>query len=266
MSFLIGLFAGVFGGLVGLGGGVVMVPLMTRFMALAQARAHGTSLAVVVVGGLSGAFAYALEGSVDYGAALILAVTASATARMGAHYCSVLPEWRLKRHFGCILVATAFLLVVKPYLEFLAVFSLTGWAAAAALAATGLATGFIAGLLGVGGGAFLIAGMVIFVGMSQHIAQGSSLLSMVPAAAVGAWAHWRRGNVETAILPGLASGILFGAFLGGVVANYLPEQTLRFIFAIVLTRLGVALIRKNLGQEKNESCETQGERDVPLRK
>lgn len=255
MSFLIGLIAGIFGGLVGLGGGVVMIPLMTRFMAVAQARAHGTSLAVVAVAGLSGAFAYALEGTVDYGAALILAVTASFTARMGAHYCSVLPEWKLKRHFGCILVAAAFFVAGKPYLEFLAIFSPTGLAAAAALAATGLVTGFIAGLLGIGGGAFLISGMVIFVGMSQHIAQGSSLLSMVPAAAVGAWAHWRRGNVEAAILPGLASGILIGAFLGGVVANYLPEQTLRIIFAIVLTWLGVDLIRKSRGPKKNEFCE-----------
>jgi hypothetical protein len=247
MSFLIGLIAGIFGGLVGLGGGVVMIPLMTRFMGVPQARAHGTSLAVVVAAGLSGAFAYALEGTVDYGAALILAVTASATARMGAHYCSVLPEWKLRRHFGCILVAAAFLLATKPYLEFLAVFSLTGWAAAAALAATGLVTGFIAGLLGIGGGAFMIAGMVIFVGMGQHLAQGSALLSMVPAAAVGAWAHWRRGNVEVSILPGLAAGILIGAFLGGTVANFLPEQTLRIVFAIVLTWLGVDLIRKNMG-------------------
>lgn len=247
MSFLIGLTAGIFGGLVGLGGGVIMIPMMTRFMAVPQARAHGTSLAVVVVAGLSGAFAYALEGTVDYGAALILAVTASATARIGAHYCALLPEWKLKRHFGCILVAAALLLASKPYLGALAVFSLAGWASVAALAATGLVTGFIAGLLGIGGGAFMIAGMVIFVGMSQHIAQGSSLLSMVPAAAVGAWAHWRRGNVETSILPGLAVGILIGAFLGGAVANSLPEQTLRIIFAIVLTWLGADLIRKNLG-------------------
>ena len=115
----------------------------------------------------------------------------------------------------------------------------------AALAATGLATGFIAGLLGIGGGAFLIAGMVLFVGMNQHIAQGSSLLSMVPAAAVGSWTHWRHGNVVTRILPGLATGIIIGAFLGGVAANHLPEQTLRVIFAVMLIWLGVDLIRKS---------------------
>jgi len=245
MSFLIGLIAGIFGGLVGLGGGVVMVPLMTRLLGISQASAHGTSLAVVVFAGLSGACAYAMEGTVDYKAALILAVTASLTARAGARCCAVLPAWKLKRYFGCILLVASALLVAKPHLGAMAIMSLTGWPAIAALAATGLATGFIAGLMGIGGGAFMIAGMVLFVGMGQHIAQGSSLLSMVPAAAVGSYTHWRHGNVITKFLPGLAFGVIIGAFLGGIAANHLPEQTLRVIFAVVLTWLGVDLIRKS---------------------
>ena len=245
MSFLIGLIAGLFGGLVGLGGGVVMIPLMTRLLGIPQARTHGTSLSVVFFAGLSGAGAYALEGSVDVTAALILAVTASFTARAGARYCAVLPAWKLKRYFGYVLLAVAVLLAAKPYLGALAVMSLTGAPAIAALAVTGLATGFIAGLLGIGGGAFLIAGMVLFVGMGQHTAQGSSLLSMVPAAAVGSWTHWRHGNVVTRILPGLATGIIIGAFLGGVAANHLPDQTLRVLFAVVLIWLGMDLIRKS---------------------
>ncbi|NPV06110.1 MAG: sulfite exporter TauE/SafE family protein [Syntrophaceae bacterium] len=245
MSFLVGLIAGAFGGLVGLGGGVVMIPMMTRFLGIAQPQAHGTSLAVVVFAGISGAWAYAREGTVDISAALILAVTASLTARLGAGYSSSLPEWKLRRYFGCVLVAVAALLPVKPFLGAMAVMSLTGAAAVAALAATGLATGFIAGLLGIGGGAFLIAGMVLFVGMGQHTAQGSALLSMVPAAAVGAWAHWRLGNVATRIVPGLAAGIILGAFMGGTAANHLPEQTLRVLFSVVLVWLGVNLIRKS---------------------
>jgi uncharacterized membrane protein YfcA len=245
MSFLTGLLAGIFGGLVGLGGGVVMIPLMTRLLGIPQASAHGTSLAVVVFAGFSGAWAYFIEGAVDFAAALILAVSASLTARAGARYCAVLPAWKLRRYFGCILLAVAVLLVVKPYLGAMAVMSLTGTAAIAALAATGLATGFIAGMLGIGGGAFLTAGMVLFVGMGQHVAQGSSLLSMVPAAAVGSYAHWRHGNVVTRILPGLATGVILGAFLGGMAANHLPEQTLRVLFAVVLIWLGVDLIRKS---------------------
>jgi len=261
MSVLIGFIAGVFGGLVGLGGGVVMIPMMTRLLGLSQSLAQGTSLAIVVVAGLAGAMAYARAGNVDVTAALILAVTASLSARAGARTCSVLPEWKLQRLFGCLLLVVSALLIAKPHLGGLAVMTLAGWPALAALALTGLATGFVMGLLGIGGGAFLIAGMVLFVGMGQHTAQGSSLLSMVPAAAVGAYTHWRLGNVVTGILPGLAAGIVLGAFLGGTVANALPEQGLRVLFAAVLIWLGVGLIRKSRQrglQAPSGSCSPRG--------
>ena len=261
MSVLIGFIAGVFGGLVGLGGGVVMIPMMTRLLGLPQSRAQGTSLSIVVVAGLAGAMAYARAGNVDVTAALILAVTASLSARAGARTCSVLPEWKLQRLFGCLLLVVSALLIAKPHLGGLAVMTLAGWPALAALALTGLATGFVMGLLGIGGGAFLIAGMVLFVGMGQHTAQGSSLLSMVPAAAVGAYTHWRLGNVVTGILPGLAAGIVLGSFLGGTVANVLPEQALRVLFAAVLIWLGVGLIRKSRQrglQAPSGSCSPRG--------
>ncbi len=245
MSVLIGFMAGVFGSLVGLGGGLVMIPMMTRLLGLPQSRAHGTSLSIVVVAGLAGALAYARAGNVDVTAALVLAAAASLTSRAGARACSILPEWKLQFLFGCLLLVVSALLVAKPHLGVLAVRAPAGWPALAALACTGLATGFIMGLLGIGGGAFLVAGMVLFVGMGQHVAQGSSLLGMVPAAAVGAYTHWRLGNVVTGILPGLAAGIILGSFLGGTVANVLPEQALRVLFAAVLIWLGVGLIRKS---------------------
>ena len=115
----------------------------------------------------------------------------------------------------------------------------------AALAVIGLATGFIAGLLGIGGGAFRSLAMVLIVGTNQHMAQGSSLLSLVPAAAVGSYTHWRHGNVVTRILPGLATGIIVGAFVGGIVANHLPEQILRIFFATVLAWLAIEMIRQS---------------------
>jgi uncharacterized protein len=89
MSFLIGLLAGLFGGLVGLGGGVVMIPLMVRFFGFHQHQAHGTSLMALVFTGLTGAAVYGLEGTVDPLAAGLLAATAILTARFGR--CSATP-------------------------------------------------------------------------------------------------------------------------------------------------------------------------------
>ena len=112
MGLLIGFLGGVFGGLVGLGGGTVMIPLMVGLLKLPQHRAHGTSLVTVFFTGLVGALTYGLQGSLDLKAALFLALTAILPARFGARFAHGLSERNLKRSFGWFLIAfgTAFTL------------------------------------------------------------------------------------------------------------------------------------------------------------
>jgi len=81
MSILIGFLAGFFGGLVGVGGAVIMIPFMVGIMKIGQHKAHGTSLVALVFTGVSGAITYALKGSVDIMASLLMAVTAVFAAR-----------------------------------------------------------------------------------------------------------------------------------------------------------------------------------------
>ena len=64
-------------------------------------------------------------------------------------------------------------------------------------------TGFLAGMMGVGGGGVMVPPLVIFIGMPQHLAQGTSLLAMLPGSAVGAYTHYRLGNVVKTIALGL---------------------------------------------------------------
>jgi uncharacterized protein len=154
-----------------------------------------------------------------------------------------MPETRLKRSFGYFQIAIAILLLAKPFIVPMAV-PMTGWAKVAVLLATGAVTGFISGLMGIGGGAIMIAAMVLFMAYGQHMAQGSALLAMVPAGGVGAFTHWRLGNVDTTLLKGLIPGIILGSMAGGGVAQFLPELTLRIIFAAVLIWLGTRLIMK----------------------
>ncbi len=241
MSALVGLLSGIFGGLVGLGGGVIMIPLLVSKYKLVQRQAHGTSLVVVIFAGLAGAVTYAMKSSVDFTAALILAAAAISTARWGAQYCHRLPEKNLKRAFGVLLVFASLLLVLKPYMTS-HVAPVTGWLKVAVLLATGLFTGFLSGMMGVGGGAFMVSAMVLFAGMGQHVAQGCSLLAMVPSAAIGSFTHWRLGNVVPSLLPGLISGILLGTYAGGMIALNLPEHILRAVFALVLTGMGIRYI------------------------
>ncbi|HXX79945.1 MAG TPA: TSUP family transporter, partial [Thermodesulfovibrionales bacterium] len=80
MSVLIGLLAGILGGLLGIGGGIVMIPLMVGLLKVTQHRALGTSLAAMIFIGLVGAATYALQGSVDLLSSVLLATTAILTA------------------------------------------------------------------------------------------------------------------------------------------------------------------------------------------
>lgn len=251
MSFFIGLLAGAFGGLVGLGGGVVMIPLMVRGYRLVQVQAHGTSLMALVFTGMSGAITYYLKGSVDFLAALLLTTAAIFTSWLGAFYANSLPEWQLKRAFGIFLILVSGTLLCKPYFFHLA-HPVTGGAKVAVLLVSGALAGFLSGMMGVGGGAIMVPAMVLLVGLTQHTAQGSALLAMVPAGSVGAFTHWRLGNVAASLLTGLIPGIFLGTYLGGNLAHLLSEAALRLIFAAVLIYLGLRDIRKSIAMKGKE--------------
>ena len=241
INFFIGLTAGVFGGLVGIGGGVLMIPLMISLKKLGQHKAHGTSLVALVFTGIIGALSYSLHGAVEIWSAVFLAAAALWPARCGAIYCCDLPEIKLKKAFGIFLILISIIILLKPYLPSVSHLN-TGVPKALVLLATGAATGFVSGLMGVGGSPIMICGMVLLAGFDQHTAQGTSLLAIVPMGAMGAFTHWRLGNVEKDLLPGLISGIIIGTFTGGSVAYLLPEFILRVIFAAVLIWTGSRFI------------------------
>lgn len=243
---IIGLVSGLFGGLIGLGGGVVMIPMLIAWCAVTRHQAHATSLAAVIATGAVGAAAYAWKGEVDLMATVILAASAMIAARLGALTAPRVDAARLRRIFAILLIVVSGLLVVKPLLLGGGVaghaFQLS-WVGGICLGVTGFAAGFVAGLLGIGGGSLMVPGMVLLVGMGQHLAQGTSLLAMVPAAIVGTWTHVRAGTVAVRVLPALIPGILIGTSAGAACAHLLPEEWLRWIFAAFLVWMGVRDLR-----------------------
>src|SRR5687768_8479044 len=99
-----------------------------------------------------------------------------------------------------------------------------------ALLAIGLAAGMLAGLLGVGGGIVMVPAMVLFIGFDQHVAQGTSLLVIIPAAALGSFTHHRHGRLALRDAAALAAGGVLGALLGSVIALSLDEELLQRLF------------------------------------
>lgn len=115
-----------------------------------------------------------------------------------------------------------------------------------ALIAIGLLGGTIAGMLGVGGGIVFVPGLVILLGLSQHVAEGTSLLAILPAVIVGAASQHRYGNVhERDALPiGLLS--LGGAAAGVALADALSGEALRIAFAALMVLIAIQLLRRTL--------------------
>ena len=107
--------------------------------------------------------------------------------------------------------------------------------------AVGFAAGVLAGLFGVGGGILFVPALAIVLGLEQHHAQGTSLLAILPTVAVGAWRQHRYGNVrwKPALVLGLAG--IAGVVGGGFVAESLPGNVLRRLFATLLVLTAVQL-------------------------
>ena len=180
-AFGIGTLAGVCGSLVGMGGGFVMIPLMTSsLLRLSQHQAHGTSLFAVTTTGLAGALGY--SGQVKFDAAAAIACGGMITARIGATVTSKLSASTLKRALGIFMLCVAPIVPAKSYLaeysneKEAALKKSNGTVGQTSTSSEannessilvtarrvmvpgtiGLGSGFLAGLFGVGGGVSLV--------------------------------------------------------------------------------------------------------------
>jgi hypothetical protein len=245
-KFTIGLFSGLlggfFGGLLGLGGGVIMIPLMTWLAKITQHQAHGTSLVAIVFTAIVGAATYYVLGGVDWKIALILAISATITARFGARYAHSLPEKKLRMVFGFFLIFASTMLVAKGYLP-KSSWVIGTWTGIIVFLMIGFITGFVSGMMGVGGGGVMVPLMVVLGNVGQHMAQGTSLLAMIPASMSGASTHYKLGNVKLDIAWGLIPGSLIGAYFGATAANHLPDFYLKVVFAAVGVWMGTRYIQ-----------------------
>ena len=114
----------------------------------------------------------------------------------------------------------------------------------------GIAAGVLSGLFGVGGGAIFVPALVLVFGVAQTTAEGTSLLAMIPVAALGAWTQNRTGLVR--IRPALTIGLvaIVGVTAGSFLALHLPETTLRRIFSVFLLFVAWQLAKRSLGERR----------------
>jgi uncharacterized protein len=112
----------------------------------------------------------------------------------------------------------------------------------AMLLGIGVAIGIVSGLIGLGGGIFLIPILVYGYGMDQHRAQGTAVATLLlPIGALAFWKYYGAGNVDIKIAALMAVGFFLGGYFGGAWAQALPTFMLRRIFAACLVMIAIKM-------------------------
>lgn len=241
-----GLAAGLIAGLFGVGGGVLLVPVLVLLLGRDQHVAHATSLVAVTLAAAAGAARFGFDGAIAWPGAVAMGIGAVGGARIGAHVMDRVPAARLRQVFAALLVLLS--------LRFL----LSGGGASgvdgavpdlhAGLVAAHLAVGVLGGIvsasLGVGGGVINVPALTLLFGYGQHVAEGTSLAVIVPAALAGAISHARNGYTEWRL--GLALGVsaVVGAVGGASVALGLDAAVLTRLFGSLLAVVALLLVRQ----------------------
>jgi uncharacterized protein len=241
-----GLAAGLVAGMFGVGGGVLLVPVLVLLLHRPQHVAHATSLFAVTLAALSGVIRFAVDGAVNVPGALALAVGAVAGARLGAAFLPKITDTLLRRLFAGLLVLLA--------LRFL----LTGGSDAGTTGTTvpdltagtialhvvgGLAAGTVSSMFGVGGGIIMVPLLALGFGYGQHIAEGTSLAVIVPTALTGAVAHHRNAYTDWRLGLMIGPTAIVGAAVGATVALGLEAATLARLFGVLQFVVAVLMLQ-----------------------
>jgi len=103
------------------------------------------------------------------------------------------------------------------------------------LVIVGLAAGVLSGMVGVGGGIIVVPALVIFLGFSQHEAQGTSLgLLLLPVGILAVINYYNKGFIDIRVVAIMSIAFVLGGWLGSKLSLSLPQDTVKKIFAVVL--------------------------------
>jgi uncharacterized membrane protein YfcA len=235
----VGVVSGVLAGMLGVGGAVVSTPAV-RVLGATPIEAVGTTVPAILPGAVVGVWRYHRAGMVDWRVGLWCGAAGSLAAVAGALVAESLAEPRW------LMVATAALMALsgwsvarggrrsRPDEEQAAAVPAAGW-----LVVVGAVAGFVAGLLGVGGGIVLLPAFTSLLGLSVRRAVPASLVAVAILSVPALTTHAINGNIDWALAAPLRVGVLPGARLGSRFTLAASERTVRLAFGVVIGILAV---------------------------
>jgi uncharacterized membrane protein YfcA len=267
--FLVSIFAGIFGVIVGLGGGVVVIPVLTILLGVDIHFAIGASIVAIIGTSSGGASIYVKDKVTNLRVGMFLELASASGAIVGAGLAAYANSPLLELIFGVILLATIAPTLMKigedipksPELKGLAKrLGLKGsytetdgsqvdynaTRPAAGLAGTAVA-GVLSGLLGIGAGGFKVLSMDLAMKLPMKVSTTTSNFMIGVTAAASAGIYLARGDVDPLIVAPVAIGILIGAAIGARVLLRSRNPTVRKAFALVLAVTAVEMILSSIG-------------------
>jgi len=269
LMFFVSIFAGIFGSIVGLGGGIVVIPVLTILLGVDIHFAIGASI-VAIIGTSSGAASTYLKDKItNLRVGMFLELASASGAIMGAAIAAYTNSAALEAIFGAILLISIVPMVIKigedvpksPELKGLPkrlglkgtytetdgrVISYNSTRPVEGLAGT-LVAGILSGLLGIGGGAFKVLSMDLAMKLPMKVSTTTSNFMIGVTAAASAGIYFARGDVDPLIVAPVALGILVGAAVGARILLRSRNTTIRKAFAAVLVVAAVEMILSAAG-------------------
>jgi uncharacterized protein len=266
---LMSVAAGVGGAILGLGGGIIIVPALTLLLHLPIRYAIGASIVAVIATSSGAAAAYIRDRLTNLRIGIALEVMTTLGALTGASIAGwVSPRW-LYIVFGLLLAYSAFALLGRlkmelpgevPYDPLAAHLRFTGEYYDQALGqrvpymATGVIpggammylAGIFSGLLGIGSGLFKVLAMDVAMRLPMKVSTSTSNFMIGVTAAASAGVYFARGDVHPLVAAPVALGVLSGAWLGSRIMGQLRNTTIRKLFIPVLALVAVGMIVRGI--------------------
>jgi uncharacterized protein len=240
LSLLIGVSLGLLGG----GGSILTVPILTYVAGMAAKDAIMSAMFVVAVTSAVGLIGHARAGRVMWGTGIWFGASGMVGAFLGGRVAAVIPAHILMVAFGVMMAVTAIAMMRRPTHRRLTAQKELALGKAAVL---GLLIGALTGLLGVGGGFLIVPALVLFARTSMQQAIGTSLLVICMNSVAGFAGHLGHASIHWGVTLAVAAVAVTGSVLGAHVAGRVPPVLLRRAFALLVAIVAVVVLFREIG-------------------
>lgn len=232
-----------------MGGGIIMVPLLV-LAGVDRHRAHATSLAAIVFIAAAGASSFGASGEAALGIGVTVGIGGIVGSVIGASVMHRVSSRSLTIVFGFVLLVAGIRLILSadPLPGAVDFSDLTQILIALTI---GAIAGFFAGLAGIGGGVVIVPSSVLLLGLTQHQAEGTSLLAIIFTAVSGTIVNLRNRRVRP--LDGLWAGAggVVGSLIGSQIALLIEGRVLSVVFGFLVLFVAVRSLRSVLSRPRS---------------